>query len=87
MRLTSRDIDILIELNNHTSADPIQIAKAVGIYTTSPRETTARHLIKLTKMNLARKTGLRSNPRWEITKAGQDKILELIQNKEEAKNA
>ncbi len=80
MKLTQQDRDVLsaLEMCGREASAGIVAAKA-WLRTSSPRETAARHLIKLTKLGLAEKTGTRMFPTWRITEAGRQAIKEQEQ--------
>lgn len=83
MKPTKTDLAILQTLGGyHHAVYPGILARDHGIRTTSPRETAARHLIKLTKLGLAEWSGTRMWPKWRITEAGRKALSDL--NKESA---
>lgn len=69
MKLTEQDLFVLEALSICTPATSGVVATEARIRTSSPSETAARHLIKLTKMGMADKQGTRSFPHWTITPA------------------
>ncbi|MBA8846208.1 putative ArsR family transcriptional regulator [Ochrobactrum sp. RH1CCR137] len=71
MKLTAQDRKVLAALDRHSGGTSYAIAKGAGIHTSSPSETAARHLIKLTKEGMAEHTGTRMFPSWRITEAGR----------------
>ena len=74
MKLTAQDRKVLAALDRHSGASSYAIAQGAGIRTVSPKETAARHLIKLTKEGLAEQTGTRMFPSWRITEAGRQAL-------------
>ena len=74
MKLTAQDRKVLAALDRHSGASSYAIAQGAGIRTMSPKETAARHLIKLTKEGLAEQTGTRMFPSWRITEAGRQSL-------------
>lgn len=78
MKLTEQDQYVLLCLDMYkpNSVSARRIAHNSRIRTSSPSETAARHLIKLTKLGLAEKTGTRVFPEWRITTAGLSALKE-----------
>lgn len=76
MKLTKQDREVLTSLDMYgsDSVSPRRVAAKSGIRTSSPGETAARHLIKLTKLGLADKTGSRMFPEWRINEAGRQAL-------------
>lgn len=78
MKLTELDLSVLVALQKiGTPETSGTIARQAGIRTMSPRETAARHCIRLTKSGLALKSGTRMFPKWEITYEGRAALSEL----------
>lgn len=76
--LTKQDLVVLTALAKiDRPQDPSDLARLAGIRTSSPRETAARHCIKLTGLGLAFKSGSRAYPKWEATFDGRAVIAEL----------
>lgn len=72
MKLTEQDAKILAALKPFRGGvSSYRVGIEAKIRTSSIGETTARHLIKLTKLGLAAQTGTRMFPTWEITDAGR----------------
>ena len=71
-KLTKQDIVVLAALVKAGGPEtPGRLASNAALRTSSPRETAARHLIKLTKMGLAFKSGTAMFPKWEATFEGR----------------
>lgn len=70
-KLTKQDIVVLRAIHEAGCDTPGIIARIADIRTSSPRETAARHCIKLTKLGLAQKAGTAMFPEWQITEAGR----------------
>jgi hypothetical protein len=75
--LTKQDVRILQTLIYIGGAEsPGIIAAKAGLRTSSPRETAARHCIKLTKLGYAFKSGSPMFPKWEATFDGRALIAQ-----------
>lgn len=77
-QLTKQDLVVLkalVEIGRPET--PSNIAGHARIRTSAPRETAARHCIRLTGLGLAFKSGSRAYPKWEATFDGRAVILAL----------
>lgn len=76
VKLTPQDMSVLRALDVSPKGHSSAVAVAAAIKTSSPSETAARHLIKLTKLDLASQVGTRMFPIWHITPAGRAALTE-----------
>lgn len=71
MKLTAQDRRVLRALSICSPATSRVVASEANIRTSSPSETAARHLIRLTNLGLAEKKGTCMFPHWIILEAGR----------------
>lgn len=71
MKLSAQDWSVLRALSICSPATSRVVASEARIRTSSPSETAARHLIRLTRLGLAEKQGTRMFPHWIILEAGR----------------
>lgn len=74
MKLTTQDRRVLRALSICSPATSRVVASEANIRTSSPSETAARHLIRLTTLGLAEKQGTRMYPCWIVTSAGRQAL-------------
>lgn len=75
LNLTRQDMKVLAALQD-VPLRPTIIALNAGIRTMSPRETAARHCIKLVRLGFAEKVGKPMFPEWKLSEAGRAALSE-----------
>lgn len=74
-RLTKQDRLVLAELAGlENPVSSTVLAERCNLRTYSPRETAARHAIRLASLGLAEKLGTTREPQWQITDAGRSAL-------------